>query len=185
MKIQFLPLCAGLLAMSAMPAALAQSYTKQAELDLAATGETFSIGQTQYRIAPAAEVKRADAATDPRRDVIVGEYVVEPKAAAANARSKRAVDAVAGNGLGAAVSANGRAVVVAPELNVYFSNASVVDAVVRETGGTLLYSSAAGGKATIGYASLAEAMKARQRILGKAGVKEVSPRLVQQRRVAW
>ena len=185
MNIRILPLCAGLLAMCAMPAALAQVYTKQAELDLAATGETFNIGQTQYRIAPTAEVKRANAETDLRRDVVVGEYVIEPKSAAAGARSERAAKAAAGSGLGAAVSANGRAGVVAPELNVYFTNAGVVDALVRDTGGTLLYSSAAGGKATIGYSSLAEAMKARQRILGKAGIKEVSPRLVQQRRVAW
>lgn len=188
MKIRLLSFCGGVLAVAIAPAGMAQDYTKKAELDLAATGETFTIGQNQFRIAPTATVKPVDASTDLRRDVIVGGYVVEPAAAPSPTRNKRSIDpapAAAATGLAAAVSANGRAVVVAPELNVYVAQPGVIDALVRETGGKLLYSSEIGGKATIGYGSVAEAMKARQRIAGKAGVKEVSPRLIQQRKVAW
>lgn len=186
MKIQSLSFCAAVLAMAIAPAALAQVYTRQAELDLAATGDRFSIGQTEFRLAPSAVVRQTDANTDPSRDVVIGDYVVDVPAAVSGARSKRSLDASAtGENLGAAVSEAGATVIVAPELNVYFTQLGVVDEVLARTGGRLLYSSAAGGKATIAYSSVGEAMAARQRILGQAGVKEVSPRLVEQRQVAW
>ncbi|MEH6422466.1 hypothetical protein [Pseudomonas sp. CGJS7] len=189
MKIQSLSLCAGLLAVAMAPAALAQTYTNKAQLDLAATGESFSIGQREFRLAPSAVVKAAPtaASTETDNQLIVGDYVVEVPQASTSARSKRSLDAAASGGenLAAAVSDAGSAVIVAPELNVYFTHIGAIDGLAESTGGKLLYSSAVGGKATIGYSSVAEAMQARQRILGQAGVKEVSPRLVDQRRVAW
>lgn len=188
MKIQTLSLCAGVLAAAMAPAALAQVYTHKAQLDLAATGERFTIGQTEFRLAPSAVVKQVEASAESGRDVVVGDYAVEvPAAATAGARSQRSLAAPVSGGenLAAAVSEDGNTVIVAPELNVYFAEPGVVQALVAQTGGKLLYSSAVGGKATIGYGSVGEAMQARQRILGQAGVKEVSPRLVDQRQIPW
>ncbi|MGH8082500.1 MAG: hypothetical protein ACREP7_18135, partial [Lysobacter sp.] len=187
MKIQSLSFCAGLLAMAMTPAALAQVQATKAALDAAATGERFSIGQTEFRLAPSAVIKQVAPNAEAGRDMVVGDYVIEvPAVASSNARSKRSVGAsTGGENLVAAVSDSGNTVIVAPELNVYFSHPGVVDDVAKETGGTVLYSSAVGGKATIAYASVGEAMQARQRILGQAGVKEVSPRLVEPTRVPW
>ncbi|MGO1070662.1 hypothetical protein [Lysobacter sp. CA199] len=185
MKIQSLSFCAGLLAVAMAPAAMAQ-VSSQAELKQAATGDSFSIGERQFRLAPSAVVRPSDAVADGDRELVVGDYVVELPQAAASSRSKRSLDTpAAGANLGAAVSDTGSAVIVAPELNVYFSHPSVVDGLVESTGGKLLYSSAVGGKATIGYSSVEKAMQARRSILGQAGVKEVTPRLVEQRRVPW
>ena len=183
MKNYPISFCAGLLAIAIAPGALSQTYTKKAELEMAATGETFKIGAAEFRVVPGAVVLPATADTDLERDVVVGRYVIEPQAAPAARAS--AQPAVAGENLGAALSSTGNAVVIAPELNLYFSDIGVVNEALRTTGGKLLYSSQTGGKATIGYASVAEAMQARQRLLGQAGVKEVSPRLMGQRQVAW
>lgn len=187
MKIHSLSFCAGVLAMAIAPAAFAQVQASKAALDAAATGERFSIGQTEFRLAPSAVItKQASPNAEAGRDLLVGDYVIAVPAASASARNKRSLSAPAGGeNLVAAVSDAGNTVIVAPELNVYFSHAGVVDELVKDTGGTLLYSSAVGGKATIGYSSVGEAMQARQRILGQAGVKEVSPRLVEPTRVPW
>ncbi|MEI2432480.1 MULTISPECIES: hypothetical protein [Lysobacter] len=186
MKNHSLSICAGVLAMAMAPAALAQVSASKAELAQAAVGESFTIGHTEYRIAPSAVVtKPAEASTEAGRELVPGDYVVAvPAAAVASARSARSLS-VGGENLGAAVSGSGDTVIVAPELNVYFSHPGVVDQLVKQTGGTLLYSSAVGGNATIGYASVSQAMQARQLIQGQAGVKEVNPRLVEQRRVPW
>ncbi|MGO1070449.1 hypothetical protein [Lysobacter sp. CA199] len=191
MKIQSVSFCIGLLALAIAPAIHAQTYSKKAELELGATGDTFKIGDTVFRIAPQAVVKASTPQADPARDLVVADYVVEPVAAQApSPRSKRSIDsAVSSPGgavqnLAAAVSDGGLPVVVAPELNVYFDQIGVLDALVRDTGGTLVYSSQVGGKGTIAYGSVAEAMTAMRRIQARAGVKEVSPRLIQSRRVA-
>lgn len=190
MKNHSLSICAGVLAIAMAPAALAQAAASKAELAQAATGERFSIGQTGFRLAPSAVVsKQAQPGAEAGRDLVAGDYLVAVPAAAAEAASARSARSLSpasgGENLAAAVSDSGDTVIVAPELNVYFSHPGVVDQLVKQTGGTLLYSSAVGGKATIGYGSVAEAMQARERILGQAGVKEVSPRLVEQRRVPW
>lgn len=192
MKIQSVSFCIGLLAMAIAPTVGAQNFSQKAELELGATGDTFKIGDTQFRIAPQAVVRASTPQADPTRDLVVADYVVEPNPAQASAsRSKRSIGAsasVSGGGevqnLAAAVSDGGLPVVIAPELNVYFDQIGVLDALVRDTGGTLVYSSQVGGKGTIAYASVSDAMAAMRRIQGRAGVKEVSPRLIQSRRVA-
>ncbi|MEH6417199.1 hypothetical protein, partial [Pseudomonas sp. CGJS7] len=177
MKIQSLPLCIGLFALACASTALAQDHAKRAELSRAATGESFAIDGKTFRLVPSAAIREAGATTG-LDEVVVANYVIGP-AAASSARVKRdlgaAADAAARPNLGAAVAADGTAVVILPQLSVYVSDISVVDAIVRDTGGVLTYSSAVGGKATIRYPSIAEAMSARQRILGRAGVKEVNP----------
>lgn len=106
--------------------------------------------------------------------------------AGACARARRSLDAGAqpASGYGAAVSADGLAVMLAPELNVYFDGPDTLQALARETGGTVLYSSPVAGKGTIEYGSVDEAFDAMKRLGAKAGIKEVSPRLVAPRRVA-
>lgn len=183
MKIRTMHLCAGLLSLIAAPAALGQTYTARAQLDLAATGESFSIGDKTFRLAPSAAVRKAGPASDAGQ-VRVASYAIDPApvpSPSARSRSARSVDAqtaAPAENLAAAMSADGTVVVLKPQLNVYFSDVSVVDALVRDTGGVLVYSSAAGGKAIVRYGSVAEAMQARQRILGRAGVKRVNPDLV-------
>lgn len=161
----------------------AQVYTQKAELELAADGEAFDIGGTQFRLAPSAVVETAPADADPERDVIVGRYAIRPASVLAH-RSRRAAVAGLPAGLAAAVSADGLAVIVAAELNVYFDDAAVLDGLVRGSGGRLLYSSAVGGKATLAFDSVDSAFAAMKRLRAKAGVKEVGPRLVTSRRVA-
>ncbi|WP_206410469.1 hypothetical protein [Lysobacter enzymogenes] len=186
MKIRPMPLCAGLLSLIVAPAALSQTYTARAQLDLAATGESFAIGDKTFRLAPSAVVRKAGPATDAGQ-VRVASYAIDPAPAASPAsrsRSARSVDAptaAPAENLAAAMSADGTVVVLRPQLNVYFNDASVVNALVRDTGGTLVYSSAVGGKAIVRYGSVAEAMQARQRIQGRAGVKQVNPDLVRPR----
>ncbi|MGO1070447.1 hypothetical protein [Lysobacter sp. CA199] len=176
--------CVGLLAFAIAPMSHAQSHSKKAELELAATGESFSVGDTHFRIVPSASVRASSATVDPERDVVVAGYLLEP-AAATPARAKRSLDAgnaaapAGAENLAVAVSEGGLPTVVAPELNVYFDRISVLDALIRDTGGSLLYSSAIGGKATIGYGSVAEAIAAMKRIQGRAGVAEVSPRIIE------
>jgi len=183
MNFRSFPVCAGLLSLILAPAALGQTYTARAQLDLAATGESFTIGDKTFRLAPSAVVRKAGPQTEAGH-VRVASYAIDPAAVASpasSARSKRSLDAgraAAGENLAAAMSADGSVVVLKPQLNVYFDDASVVDALVRDTGGTVVYSSAVGGKAIVRYGSVAEAMQARQRILGRAGVKRVNPDLV-------
>ncbi|MEH6418181.1 hypothetical protein, partial [Pseudomonas sp. CGJS7] len=179
--------CAGLLAFAIAPMSHAQSYSKKAELELAATGESFSVGETRFRLAPSASVRPSAESADPERDVVVAGYLLEPAAitASTGGRAKRSLDAAPASAatgaenLAVAVSEGGLPTVVAPELNVYFDHIGVLDALVRDTGGHLLYSSAIGGKATIGYASVADAIAAMKRIQGRAGVAEVSPRIIE------
>lgn len=179
--------CAALLAALALPA-LAQADNqseKQAELNRAATGDSFRIGDTRFRLAPGARVSAAGADADPTRELIVADHVIDAAPPATAARNRRSLDADAdagdGAALAAAVSDGGVPVVVAPELNVYFSQADTLDRAVRETGGRLVYSTEVGGKGTIAYDSVEQAMAAMQRIQGLAGVSEVAPRLVQDR----
>lgn len=178
-------ICTGALALAATSAGNAQSYSKQAELELAANGESFAVGDTRFRLAPSATVRPAGATVDPERDVVVADYLLEPpSAASANVRSKRSATlddaaALGTAGLAVAVSDEGVPTVVAPQLDVYFDRIDVLDGAIQDTGGTLVYSSEIGGKATIGYASVAEAFEAMKRIAGRAGVKEVSPRIIQ------
>lgn len=180
MKIQSLALCAGLLSLAMAPTLPAQSYTNQAQLGLAATGDTFTIGDKPFRLAPSAVVRKATRAPA-ANEVAVAGYLINPAPlgapvpAARVRRSAADTPPAAGENLAAAVSEDGVTIVLMPQLNLYVDHIGVVDPIVRETGGTLVYSSAAGGKASIRYASVAEAMNARQRILGRAGVKAVSP----------
>lgn len=169
--------------------AQAQSYTKQAELELAATGDEFQVGGQRFRVAPAAVPAPVSAATDPATDVIVAGYEVQLRASAAStlSRSKRdlgapaaATPVAAGGALAVAVAdEGGRAVLVKPRLNVYVGDIGVIAALAAGTGGKVAYASALGGNAVIEYASVDAALAAMKRIQGASGVKEVSPQIVQ------
>jgi len=180
-----------LIAAAAHPAQ-AQTYTKQAELELAATGDVFQVGSQRFRVAPAAVPAPVSDSTDPAKDVIVAGYEVQlraPAAPASKTRSKRdaATDAPAaagpvaeGGALGVAVAdEGGRAVLLTQRLNVYVGDIGVVAGLARATGGTVTYSSALGGNAVIEYASVDAALAAMKRIQGQRGVKEVSPEIIQ------
>lgn len=196
MKIQTQTLCGALLAVAFAPA-LAQNAASPAELTQAATGPAFTVGSTEFRLAPSAVVRPADAgAAGAGIGLPTAGYTVDlpanAKAARAQAQSTTlpgglaaAAPAGGGENLAVAVSASGGTVIVKPELDVYITHIGVVDALVKDSGGTLLYSSDIGGKATIGFGSVDQAMAARERILGRAGVKDVAPVLLEQRQVAW
>jgi len=171
----------------------AQTYSKQAELELAATGDAFQIGSQTFRVAPAAVAAPVSDTTDPSKDVVVAGYEVKlpaPPASTASSRSKRDLGApqtaaaagpvAAGGVLGVAVGdEGGRAVLVTQRLNVYVSDIGVAAKLAGSTGGTVTYSSALGGNAVIEYASVDAALAAMKRIQGAAGVKEVSPEIIQ------
>jgi len=182
-----------LIAAGAHPAQ-AQTYTKQAELELAATGDAFKVGGRQFRVAPAAVPAPVSERTDPGKDVIVAGYAVQlraPNATAPKNRSKRDASADAtpaagpvadGGALGVAVAdEGGRAVLVTQRLNVYVADIGVVAGLASATGGTVTYSSALGGNAVIEYASVDAALAALKRIQGRPGVKEASPEIIQSR----
>ncbi|MEH6417498.1 hypothetical protein [Pseudomonas sp. CGJS7] len=172
--------------------AQAQTYTKQAELELAATGDAFRVGSQTFRVAPAAVATPVSETTDPSKDVVVAGYEVKlqpPPASTSSGRAKRdsqtqpssaAGTVAAGGTLGAAVGdEGGRTVLVTQRLNVYVSDIGAVAALARDTGGTVTYSSALGGNAVIEYASVDAALAAMKRIQGAKAVKEVSPEIIQ------
>ena len=183
-----------LIAAAAHPAQ-AQTYTKQAELELAATGDAFQVGSRRFRVAPSAVPAPVSDRPDPAKDVIVAGYEVKlraPDAAAPKSRSKRDLSAPAttaaagpvadGGALGVAVAEEGgRAVLVTQRLNVYVGDIGVVAGLASATGGKVTYSSALGGNAVIEYASVDAALAAMKRIQGANGVKEVSPEIIQSR----
>lgn len=145
------------------------------ELQRAATGQSFRIGQTQFRLVPDATVAaRAAGQSAPAGQVAVGRYQLG--LGAPRARSARAV--AAAPRLAAAVDASGRPVVVTSALEVYHRDVSVLRQAARATGGKLTYASAIGGDGKIEYASVAEAMAAMGKIEGLAGVRAVSPAIV-------
>lgn len=170
-------LCISLLGVSVATGAQAQA---DAELRQAATGASFSVGDTQFRIAPSAVVTPATAASDPAQTVVAGKYAVSVGAANASARSTRSTAAAAPSAkLAAAVSEGGAPVVVTSSINVYYDQPSVLADAVRTTGGKLTYSSDIGGKGTIEFGSVAQAIEAVGKLQGKAGIKEVSPKIEQ------
>lgn len=172
-------LCVTLLGMSLATAAQAQA-SAESQLRQAATGASFKIGDTEFRLAPSAVVAPATADTDPAQTIVGGKYAVSLGNAAAPARAKRsaAADAPASK-LAAAVSESGVPAVVTSSINVYFNEPSVLADAVRSTGGKLTYSSDIGGKGTIEFGSVAEAIEAVGKLQGKAGIKEVSPQIEQ------
>lgn len=185
MNKRSLPLYAGAFLLAMAPTVFSQTYTAQAQLERAATGDAFSIGDTQFRLVPSATIRKADAGTS-NDAVTASGYVIEPSTAAApgqaTVRSQSSVGTAPsdspGEELAAAVSPDGQAIVIRPRINVYFAPGTDVQALADSTGGTLVYASQVGGKATLGYASVAEAMAARQQLLGRAGVKQAAPDLV-------
>ncbi len=160
-------LASGAQAQSAAPEALRQ----------AATGASFKIGDTQFRLAPSATVTAADASADPGQAVVAGKYALALGAAPASAR--RGLAAAPSPKLAAAVSQTGEPVVVTSSINVYFDQAGVLDEAVRRTGGRLTYASAIGGKGTIEFDSVQQALDAAAKLQGQAGIKEASPKIEQ------
>ena len=77
------------------------------------------------------------------------------------------------------MAAAGEPVVVTSSVNVYFDQASVLDEAVRRTGGRLTYASAIGGKGTIEFDSVQQALDAVAKLQGQAGIKEASPKIEQ------
>ena len=173
-------LCVSLLGMVLATHAHAQSAAPES-LRQAATGAAFKVGDVQFRLAPSATVTAADASTDPAQAVVAGKYAIEVGAAPSSSRAKRSLDAAAplAGKVAAAVSQSGEPVVVTSSINVYFDQASVLADAVRSTGGTLTYSSLVGGKGTLEFDSVQQALDAAARLQGKAGIKEASPKIEQ------
>ncbi|MGH8082495.1 MAG: DNA breaking-rejoining protein [Lysobacter sp.] len=172
-------LCVSLLGMVLATHAHAQSVAPES-LRQAATGASFKVGDIQFRLAPAATVTAADASADPAQTVVAGKYAVE--VGAAPSRSKRSLDgasAAPAAKLAAAVSQSGEPVVVTSSVNVYFDQPDVLAEAVRSSGGKLTYSSVVGGKGTIEFDSVQQALDAVARLQGIAGIKEASPKIEQ------
>lgn len=165
------------------------SDSAQRELRQAATGDSFSIGDTRFTLAPQAQVSEVNAkASADASQVTVGKYQVKllSKSANSTARSTARASADASTQrMAAAVADTGKPVVVTSSLNVYVSNFSVIDAAVKASGGKLTYASRVGGNGRIEYASVGEAMNAMRKIQGLAGVKEVSPAIVEEENVLY
>lgn len=159
-------------------AALAHAQSGDAAreaLQQAATGEVFRIGYTEFRIAPAGAVTPAGArkpAGSPQLQV--AGYAIELSGGNAKA-------AGAGDRLAAAVGDDGKPVVVTSTLNVYHRNVAVLRDAARASGGRLTYASEAGGNGRIEFDSVADALAAMHRIRAIAGVREVSPEIIQGR----
>lgn len=181
-------LCALLLALAATGSVQAQ-VNIDTQLRQAATGASFKVGDTAFRLAPTAVVESGGTSATKNDTVVGGKYKVTLPASAAAAAGAAAAKTPSAPGaassqapstkLAAAVSEGGAPVVVTSSLNVYFDQPSVLAEAVRATGGKLVYSSAIGGKGTIEFATVDEAIKAMTQLQGKAGVKEVSPKIVQ------
>ncbi|SDX73515.1 hypothetical protein [Lysobacter enzymogenes] len=169
-------LCVSLLGMVLASGAQAQTGAPES-LRQAATGASFKIGDTQFRLAPSATVTAADASADPGQAVVAGKYALA--LGAAPAAAKRGLAAAPSPKLAAAVSQTGEPVVVTSSVNVYFDQASVLDEAVRRTGGRLTYASAIGGKGTIEFDSVQQALDAVAKLQGQAGIKEASPKIEQ------
>jgi len=162
-----------LLAAAACAQAQAPDAAREA-LRQAATGDAFRIGYTQFRLAPDGLVSAA-AKSAGSQAVRVGDYAVQVQPAAA--RGARAV--AAKPRLVAAVGDDGKAVVVTSTLNVYHRDPAALRAAVRASGGTLVYSSVAGGNGRIEFDSVDAAMKAMAKIQAIAGIKEVAPEIIE------
>lgn len=169
-------LCVCVLGLAAAGAAQAQSGPA-GQLQQAATGASFKIGDTQFRLAPSATVAPADAGAAADRIVVAGKYAIE--LGAAPARAKRSLADAPSTKLAAAVSQTGEPVVVTSSINVYFDEPGMLAEAVRSTGGRLTYSSAIGGKGTLEFDSVAQALEAAAKLQGKAGIKEASPKIEQ------
>ncbi|MEH6421218.1 hypothetical protein [Pseudomonas sp. CGJS7] len=150
----------------------------RAELQQAATGESFRIGYSQFRLIPTSVVAEAKASSKSAASgkVRVGPYTVGAQTAKAATGAKAAA---AKPKLMAAMSDDGRAVVVTSTLEVYHRNVSALKDAAKATGGKLTYSSEAGGNGRIEFASVAEAMAAMPKILGISGIKDVAPEIIQ------
>lgn len=168
-------LCVSLLGLALATGAQAQSAAT-ASLRQAATGAAFKVGDTQFRLAPSATVTPADASADPGQAVVAGKYALALGAAPAAARRGLAV---APARLAAAVSNSGEPVVVTSSVNVYFDRPEVLAEAVRRSGGRLTFASAVGGKGTIEFDSVEQALQAAAKLQGLAGVKEASPKIEQ------
>ena len=165
-----------LLAMTASAHAQSDDAARK-QLQQAATGPTFRIGYSEFRLVPDSVVSRTQAKkTADAREVRVGAYAVQSKAAKTGAVAKTAAPKTK---LAAAMSDDGRPVVVTSTLEVYHSNVAVLQDAARVSGGTLVYSSNAGGNGRIEFDSVAAAMAAIPKIQALAGVKEVSPEIIQ------
>ncbi|MGH8082497.1 MAG: hypothetical protein ACREP7_18120 [Lysobacter sp.] len=171
------PLLLGPLLLAAAASAHAQSQDGARDaLQQAATGAAFRIGYTQFRLAPEGVVSAAGAAQSAGAQAVrVGDYAVQLQPA--TARTLRA--AKVKPRLAAAVGDDGKAVVVTSTLNVYHSNPASLQDAVRVSGGTLVYSSVAGGAGRIEFDSVDAAMKAMAKIQSIAGIKEVAPEIVE------
>ena len=78
-------LCVSLLGMVLASGAQAQTGAPES-LRQAATGASFTIGDTQFRLAPSATVTAADASADPGQAVVAGKYALALGAAPAAAK---------------------------------------------------------------------------------------------------
>ncbi|MEI2432489.1 hypothetical protein RDV84_06280 [Lysobacter yananisis] len=154
------------------------------ELQQAATGDSFSIGDTRFTLAPQAQVsalKTAQAAD--AQQVQVGKYQIRLQPSGANSASKTV--APAKQKMAAAIADTGKPVVVTSTLNVYVADASALDAAVRASGGKLTYSSKVGGNGRIEFGSVQDAMSAMRKIQALAGVKEASPAIIEEENVLY
>ncbi|GGM17340.1 hypothetical protein GCM10009425_30420 [Pseudomonas asuensis] len=188
--------------LAAAPLVHAQT-TDSARLQQAATGASFNVGNTQFRLVPNATAQRIESnasvqtsssiqsqsrqqsvPTDSNVVGQVGPYaIVLQQDNQTHLKSQSAVSAgsAAQSGtMGVAVNLNsGQAVLVPPRLKVFVQTADVIDQVANATGGTTVQASSAAGMGVIRYSSVEAAQTALDKVKETQGVNDASLDIIQ------
>lgn len=188
--------------LAATPLVQAQT-TNAARLQQAATGASFNVGNTPFRLVPNATAQRIDSAasaqtpsttqSQSRQQTLqadsnvvgqIGPYAIRlPQGNQAQLRSQSATAASTASGpseMGVAVNlTSGQAVLVPPRLKVFVQDAAVIERVAKATGGTMVQASSAAGMGVIHYSSVDAAQSALSKVKGMQGVNDVSLDIIQ------
>ncbi|WP_286789069.1 MULTISPECIES: hypothetical protein [unclassified Pseudomonas] len=188
--------------LAATPLVQAQT-TDAARLQQAATGASFNVGNTPFRLVPNATVQRIDSTasaqtpsttqSQSRQQTLqadsnvvgqIGPYAIrlaQGNQAQLKSQSETAASTASGpSEMGVAVNlTSGQAVLVPPRLKVFVKDAAVIDQVAKATGGTMVQASSAAGMGVIRYSSVDAAQTALSKVKGMQGVNDVSLDIIQ------
>ncbi|MEQ7418145.1 hypothetical protein ABQE70_00660 [Xanthomonas campestris pv. campestris] len=180
-----------LCALASMPAS-AQD-TDRLALQRAATGQGFTIGDTNFRLVPNARVLR-NTTPPPRADVPamrrsttaaagvtlqhIGPYVISSGNSPRSPRTTPVGDVEEPSLMVAINQRNGQPVVASPRLQVYAGDADAIVRLARQTNGAVLAASQ-DGTGVIGYRSVPEALAALPTVRRGGDVDDVVLQVIQ------
>ncbi|WP_312271490.1 hypothetical protein [Pseudomonas sp.] len=188
--------------LAATPLVQAQT-TDAARLQQAATGASFNVGNTPFRLVPNATVQRIDSTasaqtpsttqSQSRQQTLqadsnvvgqIGPYAIrlaQGNQAQLKSQSETAASTASGpSEMGVAVNlTSGQAVLVPPRLKVFVQDAAVMERVAKATGGTMVQAFSAAGMGVIHYSSVDAAQSALSKVKGMQGVNDVSLDIIQ------